>query len=196
MKNSLDEILISSFQSQNEFTFSSPKIELYDINMQDIDGNPNGKFCCEFMDEGHNVRIIGTVEFDKNGYVSKENDNPRLNPILIVVDTLTVDASNSKYNLWKASKKNVQSEQQKTSEDNGSYIKSAQEKAVSQLKLWGAKDAYISSDKYLIYVVDEASLSASPDEVAHSMYDLFSDVPGIVGIRVVSASSGRTIGEY
>lgn len=199
MEKSINDALIGAFNAQNLFEASSLTVEIYDIVTGDepflkID-EPGGKFCCMFSDDGHNVRVIGSVGFDRDGNISLINGLPDIKAKYIAVDTLTDDVATSKYNLWKMPQDSLVEQPGAVQDDNINHIILAQHKAVSQLKSWGAKDAYISSDKYLVYVVDEASLAATPNEVARSMYELFSDVPGIVGVRVVSASSKRKLGE-
>lgn len=68
-------------------------------------------------------------------------------------------------------------------------------RAISELKSWGASDAYFE-DEYLCYVVSEPSLSATPYEVGKSLYPMFSDIQGIKGIKVVSAESKKTLATY
>lgn len=79
---------------------------------------------------------------------------------------------------------------------DGEEAKAAQKKACNELKSWGAKNAYVDNDGYLVYEVNKSELSASGNEVAKSMYDLVGYVPGIKGVRVVDYNSKAELGKY
>lgn len=69
------------------------------------------------------------------------------------------------------------------------------DKACSELKSYGAKDAYFEDD-YLCYVVEESDLSASAYEVGKALYPMFEDIKGLKGIKVVSATNHKIMGVY
>lgn len=75
-------------------------------------------------------------------------------------------------------------------------ILEAQKKACQELKSWGAKDAYVDTDGYLVYVVNKQEITTSGKDVAKSMYELVSDVPGIKGVKVVDKKSKEELGRY
>lgn len=69
-------------------------------------------------------------------------------------------------------------------------------KAADELKSWGAKDAYFDKDGYLVYEVASTDLSASADEVAREMYEMFGDTPTLEGICVVDYIDKKELGCY
>lgn len=68
-------------------------------------------------------------------------------------------------------------------------------RACSELKSYGAEEAYFEDD-YLCYVVSESDLSASPYEVGKALYPMFEDIQGLKGIKVVSATNHTVLGTY
>lgn len=68
-------------------------------------------------------------------------------------------------------------------------------RACSELKSYGAKDAYFEDD-YLCYVVSESDLSASPYEVGKALYPMFEDIQGLKGIKIVSANNHTILETY
>lgn len=80
--------------------------------------------------------------------------------------------------------------------DNSAETKAAQKQACAELKSWGAKDAYVDENGYLVYVVNKNDISASGNEVAKSMYELVGEVPGVKGVRVVDNKTKTELGRY
>ncbi len=73
---------------------------------------------------------------------------------------------------------------------------SDKKRAISELKSWGAEDAYFDSEDYLCYVVSETSISTKPYEVAKALYPMFRDIKGLKGIKVVSAETKKVLATY
>lgn len=69
-------------------------------------------------------------------------------------------------------------------------------KACNELKSWGARDAYYDEDGYLVYGVLRSDLSANANDVAMSMYQMVSDVPGTKGCKVVDVKTKKVLGRY
>lgn len=80
-------------------------------------------------------------------------------------------------------------------ESSKEISESAKQKACSELKSWGAKDAYFDGN-YLCYVVSESEISTSAYEVGKAMYTMFEDVDGLQGIKVVSAETKKVLATY
>lgn len=69
-------------------------------------------------------------------------------------------------------------------------------KAVEELKSWGARDARFDPDGYLVYAVATTDLSASAEDVAREMYILFLETPTLKGVRVVNYIDNKELGCY
>lgn len=69
-------------------------------------------------------------------------------------------------------------------------------KAVEELKSWGAKDARFDDEGYLVYAVATTDLSAPAEEVARQMYSLFMETPTLNGVRVVDYIDNSELGRY
>ena len=69
-------------------------------------------------------------------------------------------------------------------------------KAVNELKSWGAKDARFDDEGYLVYAVATTDLSAPAEEVARQMYSLFMETPTLNGVRVVDYIDNSELGRY
>lgn len=85
---------------------------------------------------------------------------------------------------------------EEVSQESSAEMKAAQQKACAELKSWGAKDAYVDDNGYLVYVVNKSEITASGNEVAKSMYELVGEVPGVKGVRVVDHKSKAELGKY
>lgn len=69
-------------------------------------------------------------------------------------------------------------------------------KAVEELKSWGARDARFDDEGYLVYAVATTDLSAPAEEVARQMYRLFIETPTLNGVRVVDYIDNSELGRY
>ena len=128
----------------------------------------------------------------------------KINILYITIPTVILIGCGNNHKQSEKVDTNVTIVETATMESTDSYEESATTKgvsendkiqAISDLKSWGAVDAYFDGD-YLCYVVSESSLSASPREVGKAMYPMFSDIVGIKGIKIVSAESRKTLDTY
>ena len=68
-------------------------------------------------------------------------------------------------------------------------------KAAEELKSWGAPNAYIDGQGFLVYEVHSTDISADPDKVASDYYFMFTESL-IEGVKVVDIDSKKLLGSY
>lgn len=66
------------------------------------------------------------------------------------------------------------------------------------LRSWGAADAYVDDDRFLLYGVSDGQVNGDPDFVARQMYDLAvgMGLSDLEGCRVVVLPDFDVIGNY
>lgn len=174
----------------------APEIKLDSIYKGEMEGTNSvylANFTCAFVDAGHNVAIEGVIGFNqigKYGIFDKISNSEKI-PVMftsVLIDGSSVSTTRNKYchPYFMLSDSVIPKAE--------SFIEKAERKAVAQLKSWGAVDAYFDG-RVLVYVVNDSDISGNPNIVAKSVYELFPEIPRY-GVRVVSASTKKTLGEY
>ena len=174
----------------------APEIKLDSIYKGEMEGTNSvylANFKCAFVDSGHNVAIEGVIGFNQIGkYGIAENFSIKDKmPVMftsVCIDGDSVSTTRNKYcHPYFILSDSVMPKAE-------SFIEKIERKTISQLKSWGAVDAYFD-DHVLVYIVNDSDISGNPNMVAKSVYELFPEVP-LYGVRVVSASTKKTLGEY
>ena len=69
-------------------------------------------------------------------------------------------------------------------------------KSISEIKSWGAKDAFFDDDNYFVYGVEPEDISGSADDVAEAMFPNVEHIPSIKGCKVMNITTKEIIGKY
>lgn len=69
-------------------------------------------------------------------------------------------------------------------------------KSISEIKSWGAKEAFFDDENYLVYGVELKDISGSADGVAEAMFPNVEHIPGINGCKVMNITTKEIIGIY
>lgn len=196
--------LLNQQLSESSFPYDFDLKEIKEEAFPGVADGYSSMFSCEFDDGGVKVLLIGDIGFDKYGHIANLPQSYGSNKIAVSLHSVVVDAVIDSVPL--SSKYNLACFASNPSKDATSWThaivsphdveRSARDKACASLKSMGAEDAYFDDDLYLVYVVAPSSLSATPNEVARATYELYSDVPTISGVRVVSSLNGEKIGEF
>lgn len=181
----------ASFVAQNWDTFAETSLfDIHSGSMEFTDAKYIANFTTRIERDSIKVVLKGQMGFNKFNNVAfyKHNNETKL---AIVIESATIDGHEIPVSELTEVMPDIRigGSNESNSEDTA---KRKQQKAVSELKSWGADDAYFDESGYLVYVVDINKLSDSPDNVAKSLYPMFEDTPGIKGIKIVSSNDRST----